>query len=215
MKVLFVSGGNSSSGISTLVRAQGDSLTNLGLSIDYFPIVGKGLKGYLANVKPLREKIRSEKYDLVHAHFSFCGFVAALAGAQPLVVSLMGWNVRKPLLKLTIKFINRIFWRACIVKSAEMQNFLRIRDLILLPKAWISNYLSPLINGKPDPIWDGKMELRTSSLRPIPPDRSRIIPWPGKPLLCFPRASELNCMSCEVSIIQKCLIIITPQMLYF
>ena len=28
MKVLFVSGGNSSSGISTLVRAQGDSLTN-------------------------------------------------------------------------------------------------------------------------------------------------------------------------------------------
>ena len=45
----------------------------------------------------------------------------------------MGWNVRKPLLKLTIKFVNRIFWRACIVKSAEMQNFLKIRDLILLP----------------------------------------------------------------------------------
>ena len=133
MKVLFVSGGNSSSGISSLVRAQGDSLANLGLSIDYFPIVGKGLKGYLANVKPLRDKIRSEKYDLVHAHFSFCGFVAALAGAQPLVVSLMGWNVRKPLLRLMIKLINRMFWRACIVKSAEMQNFLKIRDLILLP----------------------------------------------------------------------------------
>lgn len=133
MKVLFVSGGNSSSGISPLIRAQGDSLTNLGLKIDYFLIVGKGLKGYLANVKPLREKIRSGKYDLVHAHFSFCGFVAALAGAQPLVVSLMGWNVRKPLLRMMIKLINRKFWRACIVKSAEMQNYLKIRDLILLP----------------------------------------------------------------------------------
>tara|TARA_B110000858_G_scaffold187075_1_gene230927 strand:+ start:116 stop:262 length:147 start_codon:yes stop_codon:yes gene_type:complete len=47
MKVLFVCGGNSQNfGIPPLIKAQGESLKNVNISVYYFPIVGKGLKGY-------------------------------------------------------------------------------------------------------------------------------------------------------------------------
>ncbi len=133
MRVLFVSGGNSNTGISQLVRAQGDSLEQLGLAVDYYQVRGKGLRGYLANVRPLRATLRAGNYDIVHAHFSFCGFVCALAGARPLVVSLMGWNVKRPLLKPVIKVFNWMFWQACIVKSAGMLDSLKIGGLSVIP----------------------------------------------------------------------------------
>ena len=143
MKVLFVSGGNSNTGISPLIKAQGDSLEQLGLSVDYYQIIGKGFWGYLANVGPLRKKIKRSEYDLVHAHFSFSGFVSALAGARPLVVSLMGWNVQ-PLLKILIKVFNWLYWRACIVKSNGMRDSLKIRNLVLLPNGVDLELFRPL-----------------------------------------------------------------------
>lgn len=148
MKVLFVSSGNSKTGISSLIRNQGESLEKLGLELDYFQIRGKGLKGYLINISPLKKKLRETQYDLVHAHFSFSGFVGALAGARPLVVSLMGWNVRKPLLRLMIKVFNRMFWHACIVKSAGMRDSLKIRGLILLPNGVDLELFRPMDKGE-------------------------------------------------------------------
>lgn len=133
MKVLFVSSGNSSTGISPLIMAQGDSLKELGLVVEYYQIKGRGWKGYLANIRPLRKLLKTKKYDLVHAHFSLSGFVSALAGARPLVVSLMGWNVKRPLLKPVIKVFNWMFWQACIVKSAGMRDSLNLKNLVLLP----------------------------------------------------------------------------------
>lgn len=144
MRVLFVSGGNSKTGISQLVRAQGESLARMGVDVDHYPVIGKGVKGYLANIPPLRKKLRESSYDLVHAHFSFCGFVAALAGAKPLVVSLMGWNVRKPLLRLAIKAFNRLFWQACVVKSEGMRKSLGIRGVVLLPNGVDLELFRPL-----------------------------------------------------------------------
>lgn len=144
MRVLFVSGGNSNTGISQLVRAQGDSLEQLGLAVDYYQVRGKGLRGYLANVRPLRATLRAGNYDIVHAHFSFCGFVCALAGAKPLVVSLMGWNVRKMFLKLAIKVFNRLFWQACIVKSAGMLDSLKIGGLSVIPNGVDLGLFRPL-----------------------------------------------------------------------
>ena len=46
MKVLIVASGNSAI-ISPFVKAQWDSLEEIGLDIDYFLIKGKGITGYL------------------------------------------------------------------------------------------------------------------------------------------------------------------------
>lgn len=93
MKVLFVFSGNSKAfPISPFTQAQADSLRARGIDVDYFPIQGKGGLNYLKNVRPLRRQLRAQHYDLIHAHYSLCGWVAVLAalGRIPVVVSLMG-----------------------------------------------------------------------------------------------------------------------------
>ena len=50
MKVLFVSSGNSDYGIVPFIRNQGESLKQAGIDIDYFTIIGKGIKGYYKNI---------------------------------------------------------------------------------------------------------------------------------------------------------------------
>lgn len=93
MKILFVFSGNSRQfPISPFTKSQADSLRDRGMEVDYFPIVGKGGLNYLKNVGPLRKHLKSNRYDLIHAHYSLCGWVAVLAamGRIPVVVSLMG-----------------------------------------------------------------------------------------------------------------------------
>lgn len=144
MKVLFVSSGNSSKGISSIVKAQGASLESLGIQVDYYTIIGHGILGYLKNVPRLRQILKQGKYDVVHAHFSLSGVVATLAGAQPIVVSLMGWNVQKPLLKTTIKVFNKLFWNACIVKSVRMNDALKIKGLQVIPNGVNLDLFKPI-----------------------------------------------------------------------
>lgn len=61
-----------------------------GVDVSYFPVVGKSWQ-YLKNVGPLRRQLREQRPDLIHAHYSLCGWVAVLAaGRTPVVLSLMG-----------------------------------------------------------------------------------------------------------------------------
>ncbi len=136
MKILFVSSGNSASGISPIVSNQGHSLVNAGCTVDFFLIKGKGVKGYLGNIKPLKKKIIEGHYDIVHAHYSLSAYVAGLAGAKPLVVSLMGSDVKGgKSAKVFLKFFSRFFsWQALIVKSQDLQqNLGKLKPVYVLP----------------------------------------------------------------------------------
>lgn len=136
LKVLFIASGNKTAfEISPVVKNQGDALTAAGVSVEYYLIQGKGLKGYLKNVQPLRKYMREHKYDAIHAHFSLAAFVASLAGAKPLVVSLMGSDLNA---SSWYKFIIRLFaflfrWKAVIVKSSDMYRGLGIKRAIIIP----------------------------------------------------------------------------------
>ena len=82
MKLLLVHSGNSVAGDSrkyTFVLEQGTALQQLGCEVEYYAVVGKGVRGYLRNVKPLRKKIEEFQPDIVHAHYGLCGMVAVLA----------------------------------------------------------------------------------------------------------------------------------------
>ena len=106
MKVLFVSSGNSGK-ISPIASSQIQMLMSAGIDVDNFLIVGKGFKGYLQNIPKLKTHLKNKKYDVVHAHYSLTAFVASLAGARPLVVSLMGSDVHNTKLNnLIIKLFN-------------------------------------------------------------------------------------------------------------
>jgi teichuronic acid biosynthesis glycosyltransferase TuaC len=95
MKVLFVISGNSKSfKISPVIKSQGDSLRDAGITVDYFTITGKGLLGYLKSVHRLRRYIKNNQFDIIHAHYILSGWTAVLAfPGQPVILSLMGTDV--------------------------------------------------------------------------------------------------------------------------
>lgn len=134
MKILFVASGNHGA-ISPVVGNQAEALMSEGVEIEWYLLKGKGIKGYLKNVKPLRKYLKEHKYDAIHAHYSLSAFVASLAGAKPLVVSLMGSDVKAA---RWYKFIIRLFaafggWKSIIVKSNDMYRSLGIKRAIIIP----------------------------------------------------------------------------------
>ncbi len=134
MKVLFIASGNHGA-VSPVVGNQAEALMSEGVELEWYLLKGKGFKGYLKNVKPLRKYLKEHKYDAIHAHYSLSAFVASLAGAKPLVVSLMGSDVKAA---GWYKFIIRLFaafggWKSIIVKSNDMYRSLGIKRAIIIP----------------------------------------------------------------------------------
>ena len=134
MKVLFVSSGNSETGISPIVRSQGESLKRAGIDLDYFTIVGKGTKGYLKNILRLRRFLGTKNYDLIHAHYSLSSIVVSLSCKLPMVVSLMGSDTHMGFFwKSIIKVFYRFRWGATIVKSEMMKKNIPLNNAFVIP----------------------------------------------------------------------------------
>ncbi|MEL7270209.1 MAG: glycosyltransferase family 4 protein [Bacteroidota bacterium] len=134
MNILFVSSGNTKEGISPIVHNQGISLQDIGHDISFFTIKEKGIKGYLKHVFILRNYLKNGSFDIVHAHYSLSAFTASLAGAKPLVVSLMGSDVKaSPVLKYIIKVFKMVFWKKVIVKSEDMKVSVKLSNVNVVP----------------------------------------------------------------------------------
>lgn len=135
MKVLFVSSGNSRSGISPIVMNQALSLQKQGIEVDFFLIKGRGIRGYLSNIPAFRRKCRESKYDLLHAHYFDSALVPTLSFITvPLIVSLMGSDVHEsPASRWLMKLFSRISWAAVIVKSEDLQKKSGIREAHIIP----------------------------------------------------------------------------------
>ncbi|THU39357.1 glycosyltransferase family 4 protein [Niastella caeni] len=93
MKVLFVCSGNSKNfSIIPFIKEQGESLKSAGIELEYYTVVGKGLMGYVRSGLQLRKFLKRNKYDLIHAHFTYSGWTALIGAGRkmPVVLSLMG-----------------------------------------------------------------------------------------------------------------------------
>lgn len=135
MKVLFVSSGNKKTGISPIVYNQGESLKKAGLYVDYFTINGKGWLGYFKHLLPLIRVIETGEYDIIHAHYSLCGFLATLAAARrrAIIVSLMGTFRRGTLKYFLIRLLERRRWKEVIVKSERMKSQIGLMQAHVIP----------------------------------------------------------------------------------
>lgn len=145
MKVLFVSSSNRI-GISPIVIKQGESLESVGVSVFYYGIKGKKILGYLSNISKIRRQINLLKPDIIHAHYSLSGIVASMAGAKPLVVSLMGSDVKSGVFfRLLIHLFNFIYnWKYIVVKSMDMLADLKIDNVHVLPNGVDIENFKPL-----------------------------------------------------------------------
>jgi teichuronic acid biosynthesis glycosyltransferase TuaC len=157
MKVLFVSSGTSGDGISPIVSRQGESLAELGVTVDYFSIGQNGLIGYIKAFFQLRRFLRNNKYDILHAHYGLCGIVAFSAKKRgKLIVSFMGDDIvganntdgSITFISKVLVLINVFFARHCyafnIVKSNEMYQALKGNRTALIPNGIDLNQFYPV-----------------------------------------------------------------------
>lgn len=160
MKVLFIASGNTIKfGIPPLVKIQGDSLKKSGVDVVFFPLVGKGFKGYLGNIFKLRKYIRNNPVDIIHAHYSFAGVVVSLINSNiPLVVSLLGSDVHADgyIKKIILRIMPLLSWKALIVKSIKMSEKLQKNSAHVIPNGVDISLFKPLdtIQCKKKLFWD-------------------------------------------------------------
>ena len=145
LKILFVSSGNASGGISTIVKYQGESLITKGLQVEFFTIKGKGLYSYIHHIFILRNFLKNNKFDIIHAHYSLTAFLSSFAGARPLVVSLMGSDVlENKFNRILLHIFQNCFWKEVIVKSKEMAMVLNYNRTEIIPNGVNINHFRPL-----------------------------------------------------------------------
>lgn len=122
MRVLFVYKGEGPSKRNSVIDAQVKSMENEPLEIITFPLSTSGLLSYFFAYRLLLKFLKETPVDLIHAHYSYSGFISGLTGKKT-VCSLMGSDIFDqplPILWLT-KLFSRFIWKETIVKSSAMQ----------------------------------------------------------------------------------------------
>jgi len=82
--------------VAPFVAEQVDVLKSRGVEFRLFRVRGKGVKGYLGQLKSLKEQIKAFNPDLIHAHYGLCGLLACLQGKVPVVVTYHGSDINDP-----------------------------------------------------------------------------------------------------------------------
>jgi teichuronic acid biosynthesis glycosyltransferase TuaC len=161
MKVLFVCSGNSINfPIVPFIKSQGESLKDAGVEVDYFPVNGKGMMGYIKSGIKIRKLLKTNNYDIIHAHFTLSGWSAFIGTRKtPIVLSLMGSDA---LGKLTgsegINFKSRFyqvltyliqpFMAAIISKSENIEKHVYLKSKSnILPNGVNTDLFKPMANG--------------------------------------------------------------------
>ena len=139
MKVIFVASGNKKGAgqVNSFVQSQYDSLKAEGLDMALFPIVGKGWRGYAKAIFALRKLVKREKPDIIHAHYSTCGFVASLAtmcmrDKPKIVVSILGSFPTLNAKWRRVKWAIKRLWDGALVKSKRTKRQLGL-DVPVIP----------------------------------------------------------------------------------
>lgn len=135
MKVVFVASGNFGNKVDNLTKAQGDSLITAGVELIYFPVIGKGISGYLSHIGKLKKFLKENKVSIIHAHFGLCGIVGYFAKSnEKLILSFMGddligslnrkgnYSLQGKFFTVLNKFFARFIYDFNIVKSQNLKN---------------------------------------------------------------------------------------------
>jgi glycosyltransferase involved in cell wall biosynthesis len=95
MKILIVAsdkGGH----FTPFIEEQIAALQEIGVQVVRHAVTGKGILGYLRELPALKQMIRAEQPDVVHAHFGLSGVLANLQRRVPVVTTYHGSDINVP-----------------------------------------------------------------------------------------------------------------------
>jgi len=138
VKALFVCSGNKEGEPGIVIKNQAELLSNLGVEIAFFPVIGMGFWGYIRNIWVLYKYLRIHNYDIIHSHYSLSAFVTTIAlwfqKNNPHIVSLMGSDINaRGISRGLISYCSSKFWNVTIVKSRSMQDKLTLSRVEVIP----------------------------------------------------------------------------------
>jgi glycosyltransferase involved in cell wall biosynthesis len=76
--------------MNSFIYRQAESLKSHDVNLDYLFLRGRGWGKYLAGIRTLRALLSQERFDIIHAHYSYNGYVASYQDSVPVVTSFMG-----------------------------------------------------------------------------------------------------------------------------
>jgi glycosyltransferase involved in cell wall biosynthesis len=127
------------------VKAQMESLRPLGVDYDVLFINGRESRwSYLRALPQLWQRLRTHRYDLIHAHMGLSGLVARCQISVPLIVSFMGFDVSGKFkgsdhipafgrFYQVSSFLLARLASAVIVKTAELKRQLKLEAAQVIP----------------------------------------------------------------------------------
>jgi teichuronic acid biosynthesis glycosyltransferase TuaC len=202
MKVLFVSSGNSRYGIVPFIHSQGESLKEIGLQLDYYSVVGKGIKGYINNIFPLRRQIKKGNYDIIHSHYGLIGLISLLSFTKnKKILSIMGSDISgifdekgkrkfKSYFEICLTQIAILFSNQVIVKSKNLYKTIPFkRKVSIIPNGVNFNIFkpnsSPLVKNKVLWLADPKKNVKNfklleDAIQFLPKNIEIVCPFPIK-----------------------------------
>lgn len=95
MKILIVAS-DKHGRFAPFIEEQMAALEARGMEVLRYGITGKGLLGYLRELPALRRLIRTERPDLIHAHYGLSGLLANLQRRIPVVTTYHGSDINVP-----------------------------------------------------------------------------------------------------------------------
>ena len=85
---------------------QVEALRAGGIEVELFTFQ-PGKDQYLPATRRIRRLLREQSFDLVHAHYGLAGWCALIAGADPLIVTFHGTDVRHPVVGPSSRLLSR------------------------------------------------------------------------------------------------------------
>ena len=79
--------------IAPFVKEQVEALRNSRMKCEVFLVKGKGVWGYLKQLKSLKNKIKEFRPNVIHAHFGLCGLLVNLQRQIPVVTTYHGSDI--------------------------------------------------------------------------------------------------------------------------
>lgn len=134
IKILSVGSLGKKNQISPFRLEQGESLRANGVAVGYFDIRERGFSGYLKAFFSLRNMIRKNAYDLLHAHYGLSGMICVLQRGIPVVVTFHGSDIWHPGVRLISFLVSYLSdWNIFVSKKlrARAKGFRKRRGSII------------------------------------------------------------------------------------
>ena len=118
MKILIVASDKGGQ-FSPFIEEQAAALQKQGCEVLRFGITGHGARGYLRSLPALKQYIREQQPDLIHAHYGLSCLLASMQHLLPVVSTYHGSDIHNPhILPLSRLAMRRSAWNIFVSKTA-------------------------------------------------------------------------------------------------